>query len=250
VQQGFNELLNILFKQKEDEAMEALSTRMVRLQCAEDLDRYQQWLMQVEEEKYDALKAADRLRTEEMLRGIATSNGHPDVQDEDGRPLPEASTVSTADMPMQSTPDPSDHIELMFGADPEASGPQLNSSSDLNDTEAESPSSWHDPTLPQFRPDESTATCEKGTGPTPFKHRSEVYDKWLQHRQVDYEAQQRGGYGRLSLREFKRKMVLEDEVGKALGGAEKTDDADIEWESSADLGKLAFVGTWLEMASF
>jgi hypothetical protein len=47
-------------------------------------------------------------------------------------------------------------------------------------------------------------------------------------------------------------MVLEDEVGKALGvkGKSNGEDEQEGWESSADLGRLAFVGTWLEMASF
>jgi hypothetical protein len=69
---------------------------------------------------------------------------------------------------------------------------------------------------------------------------------------IEAEADERSGPGKLNFPEFRRKMVVEDEVGKALGvkGKSNGDDEQERWESSADLGRLAFVGTWLEMASF
>ena len=75
---------------------------------------------------------------------------------------------------------------------------------------------------------------------------------WLRHDAIEAEADERSGPGKLSFPEFRRKMVLEDEVGKALGvkGKSNGEHEQEGWESSADLGRLAFVGTWLEMASF
>ena len=118
------------------------------------------------------------------------------------------------------------------------------------------PSPDRDPTLPQFRPDESAPPSPPPL-PNPFAgdpiSARKTYDLWLRHDEIDLEAKQRGGYGKLGFNEFRRKMVPEDEGNKAPGGKENRTRVEKEpeaWESSADLGRLAFVGTWLEMASF
>ena len=90
--------------------------------------------------------------------------------------------------------------------------------------------------------------------------------RWSYHNRLDAEARTRRGHGKLNFREFEAKMVededgvdSDDEVGRALGRAKPHDDAgDVgdegadasDWRPRAGLGKLAFVGTWLEMASF
>jgi hypothetical protein len=100
-----------------------------------------------------------------------------------------------------------------------------------------------------------TTSVSKRTSPfagNPTKARNTYY-LWRRHDLIDAEANRRGSGGKLSFSEFRRKMVPEDEVGAALGNKDKATDEDKEagtWESSADMGKLAFVGTWLEMASF
>ena len=46
-------------------------------------------------------------------------------------------------------------------------------------------------------------------------------------------------------------MVTDVEVREALGNPEQGDENDpAYWEKSAELGRLTFVGSWLEMAGF
>jgi len=252
VQQGFNELLDTLFKAKEDEAMEALRTRSARLQYADELDRYEKSLTRAEQVKDEALRQADMLRTEEILRSSGSTSKEQLLHEHD----PQASDASPKPLldrsEMRASPDPTDHIELMFGGNPATPAAQLETLNGRADVESTSSDSWHDPTLPQFRPDEAEENREQRRDNQPYKHNTEVYDKWLRHKRTDKEAQERGGYAKLSFKEFRRKMVLEDDVANALGPDEDVDidDDSAIWERSAELGKLAFVGTWLEMANF
>lgn len=239
VQQGFNELLDVLFKDKEDESMAVLRTRDDRHYFQKERDEFKQRL----DDAYEEIrKEADRARAAALLQ-----NPDPDME-----PLQsEAAEGSTAMRPERLEPqihDPEDHIGLMFGPhETVENAPAEEASSDALD---------RDPTMPQFRPDES-APPSPDLKPNPLAvdttESRATYDLWVQHDVIDDEIERRGGPGKLSFSEFRRKMVPEDEVSKALGGKQKgkANDTDHDlWESSADLGRLAFVGTWLEMASF
>ncbi|KAJ4518277.1 hypothetical protein HRR83_003270 [Exophiala dermatitidis] len=240
VQQGFNELLDALFKEKEDECLEAQSTRDDRQKFRKEMEKFKERLetaQQQEDENW--LREADTLRTEELLQSTQTSS------------QPERRNEASSEQEASPVPDVEDHIELMFGN----SSATANESRDAEQQAGQS-KDFFDPTLPQFRPNEvEVSHPEPPSDPfsgDPAEARA-LYDLWTRHDEIDLEAQHRGGYGKLSFAEFRRKMVPEDEIGRALGtkGKENGEDGDQRtWESSADLGRLAFVGTWLEMASF
>jgi Ca2+-binding EF-hand superfamily protein len=68
VQQGFNELLNPLFKAKEDQALEAIATRPQRTSWKTELDEYAKNVRAEEANLNEALLQADKLRTDELLQ--------------------------------------------------------------------------------------------------------------------------------------------------------------------------------------
>jgi hypothetical protein len=262
VQQGFNELLDGLFKDKEDLFSEARHTRNDRHKYLKEWQEFERACIENEEAKDEASRKADRLRTEELLQG-----GQPTLVESPASP-PGASaspavgvcepfdTEATGDIP-----DPDDHIELMFGSTSRISAPGV-SVSNTQEEETASESSYRDPTLPQFRPNEenqmssseaSTSTVKSNPFAGDRKDAEALSALWRSHDAIDDEADRRGGYGKLNFLEFCQRMVPQDEVGNALGRKTRerrgTGEEDT-WESSADLGRLAFVGTWLEMASF
>jgi hypothetical protein len=65
------------------------------------------------------------------------------------------------------------------------------------------------------------------------------------------EAKKRGGYGKLDFDEFSAVMAEEDSANGAAG-ENKFKDGEVErkWGTGAGLGRLWFVGTWIEQASF
>jgi hypothetical protein len=79
---------------------------------------------------------------------------------------------------------------------------------------------------------------------------AETLELWGKHNEVDAEAKKRGGYGKLDFDEFARKMVEEDPTAAALGIDEDKNGEGEKWGNSADLGRLWFVGTWIEQAGF
>ena len=76
-----------------------------------------------------------------------------------------------------------------------------------------------------------------------------MLDNWIRHEATERESELCGGPGKLTFEEFRWKMRKEDEVAKALGD-DNDEGNDDYWEKSADIGKLSFVGTWLEMSKF
>ncbi|EXJ79219.1 hypothetical protein A1O3_08720 [Capronia epimyces CBS 606.96] len=245
VQQGFNELLDALFKEKEDEWVTAHYTRNDRHRFRKEMDRYREKLEAGKQQHDKALEEADRLRTEQLLQSapVRESAQKPDGPED----LVEAKSDERLSPDPDPDPDPEDHIELMFGDGAAGEIPKT-------EQETNSSRSYCDPTLPQFRPNESEPASAK-TQPDPFSgdpvEARNTYDLWLRHDAIDTEARQRGGYGKLSFAEFRRKMVAdESEVSTRLGTKGDKDRPQEAWESSAELGRLAFVGTWLEMASF
>lgn len=104
---------------------------------------------------------------------------------------------------------------------------------------------FRDPTLPQYRPNDHTVQL-----PSP-RNIEVVVDnstlaKWYQHEKLEQEAKERGGFARLNLQEFKRKLRDESDIDV---GDENFDEEHF-WEEKADLGRFSFLSSWIEMASF
>ncbi|KAK5049462.1 hypothetical protein LTR84_004391 [Exophiala bonariae] len=256
VQQGFNELLDILFKDKEDEWLCAHKSRHARRKLRHETEEYALSLLPPEEKVSAEEKITHRLRAEELL--MAAENyveAEEQINSQATAGEVEKVDVAGPSSPAAQLSDPDDHIELMFGSKSPCNSNQ----------ETKSDNSYHDPTLPQYRPNtdddaisvsdlSQISSISSEDLPNPFTgdpaEARLVYEEWTRHDQTDEEAEQRGGYGKLSFGEFCLKMRPEDEVAEALGVKTKGDEGRKRWESSADLGRLAFVGTWLEMASF
>ncbi|KIW30122.1 uncharacterized protein PV07_05895 [Cladophialophora immunda] len=256
VQQGFNELLDVLFKDKENEHMEASQTRVDRHCFEYERAKFEDLLdeLEIEEDEIDEdviETLRQRQEEEKEQKQLAITDAATKIKLGNGSLVPQ---------------DSEDHIGLMFGSQ-DLSGQRVTVG--LSTATAETNGVYRDPTLPQFRPDEPepptisssgrVAPCPPGPvqRPGPFAGDPEkalkTYYLWLRHDEIDEEEERRGGPGKLSFAEFQRKMVSKDEAINALGDKDesKSDSKDREiWESSADLGRLAFVGTWLEMASF
>ncbi|KAH0848016.1 hypothetical protein AYO21_03620 [Fonsecaea monophora] len=242
VQQGFNELLDLLFKEKEDEYMEAKQTRVDR-HCFE-----------VERDRFDRLLTEMGVADESEEEIIEMLKQRRESKEEQKQPINGAAEAPKQHNGALFPQDSEDHIGLMFGSQGLLLRP-------VQATEAKGP--YRDPTLPQFRPNEPEPPSLASNvvppapaldqRPDPFAgdpaKALETFYLWNHHDHVDAEEDRRGGPGKLSFAEFQRKMVFENEASKVLGGKSNCDCHET-WESSADLGKLAFVGTWLEMASF
>ncbi|KIX93858.1 uncharacterized protein Z520_10483 [Fonsecaea multimorphosa CBS 102226] len=254
VQQGFNELLDVLFKDKEDEHMEARETRVDRHCFGYERAKFEKLLdelgMEADETEEDLVEKIRRRREKE--------------REQEQLAMTDAAPMTNSGNESSVPQDSEDHIGLMFGSEA-LSAQQVTMSPAIAMTETNGP--YRDPTLPQFRPDETEPPSLAASAapippsqiprPDPFAGDPEKALKthylWLRHDEIDEEEDRRGGPGKLSFAEFQRKMVSKDEVTKALGDKDKSKcgGKDREtWESSADLGRLAFVGTWLEMASF
>ncbi|RMZ78130.1 hypothetical protein DV738_g3990, partial [Chaetothyriales sp. CBS 135597] len=243
IQQGFNKLLDDLFLEQEDKAMEAQASKKAREQFQEIFEKHKQAIL----EQSDAADAQD------LLNGDQDQAKPPSEPDED-----------------QDHPDPSiddqawwaNQISMeahIFGSQIEVDLAQAleerKLAAALTDLK-KGPASEEkrvDPTLPQNMPNEwdidSSGRVRKKTAP-PSK---ETLNKWLAHEATEREIETRGGPGRLSFEEFRWKMREKDETAKTPGlggGAEKSSEEHGYWEESADLGKLSFVGTWLEISSF
>lgn len=249
VQQGFNELLDKLFKGKEDDAMDALKSRRDRNTWKELLDEHEEGKRLIAEAEEDAIKQADELRTQELFAAAESSQMEraPEETREHGQ-----NTAEEADTEAERRAQFGDQIKTAIAAAvsdvQEAS--RFSRPSSQTRSKSKSPSPKGDPTLPQFRPNSPSTTPPRPKTPDPPPSK-ETLEKWLTHRRYEEQAQERGGPGKLNFNEFRRRMVAEDENEKVFGKREEYDDSDpAYWEKSADLGKLAFLGSWLEMASF
>jgi hypothetical protein len=261
VQQGLNELVDCLFKIKEDQALEAQGSRQQREHWKDLLSEYAVGRSDEMDQKHDAFTKADSLRTEALLRGPETFQMTLDPGlSEEGREVHSAIQ---------------EEINRAISDVKEAS--QLSRDTSRDPPRASLRSSERpDPTLPQFRPDASKPLSSHISSPSesslnePVKPSPATLEKWLLHQRIDEEAKARGGHGRLSFTEFRKLIELaslrdrEKTDGQGLGSASSTrkaeqnivapkeeTEADVEyWEKTGGLGKLAFLCTWLEMASF
>lgn len=213
LQQSFIEMLHPVFKAREDEAMEAATTRASRTRWASVLKAYKTGIQKLVEEKDEALRQADLLRTQELISGSEL------MEDDTGRTKEFSSITIT------------------------------NSLSNNSSTE-----SFVDPTLPQNRPNELPAPSKSPAELEPEPPPEATLKLWLKHEKIDAEAIERGGYGKLNFKEFKR--IMKPDLGtksqtldNTLPGRDAEED-DRYWEESADLGQLSFLASWLEMGKF
>ncbi|KAL9620237.1 MAG: hypothetical protein Q9160_005246 [Pyrenula sp. 1 TL-2023] len=268
VSEGFNELLDELFLEKEDAAMSARKTRKLRETYAKELQRY------VKRPDQRESSTKPHHEGENSEQGLNHSTPSPDDTaqlSEDERDL----NPALASLLEQSgyTIDPSlpshrtemgevhDGIPLLPALDRNTVDPFIEKRSDVV-------SPFLDPTLPQNRPNSpsleislpvpssETKTSayhqlpnEQSSEPSPLeqlatrssKIGSEIdIQSLLEDEKVDLEAKARGGHGRINFNEFVQKMVPDGFVGDnegdkiPLGG----------------LRKLGFVGAWIDMAGF
>ena len=310
VQQGFNEMLDQLFKDKEDLAMEAAAT----------LEDRHNWAAVVEERG----KAPDNIQGSSSA-GKPTSIDETS-EDDQSEPdeLPEDSHRSSTKIRTPVTSMSNDSVPTNDGVSavntqpsggkfpsPERSrfkGDKVSSEDSFDFTpvkevsflveeSAHLPDLRPDPTLPQHRPSStpppaantSSVIADPSSPSTPRATRiaalnsvtnlstpshpgrksslpnsrrlscplpptariappsPETLTLWAKHDRIDAEAKQRGGHGKLNFEEFADKMVDEDRASDALGTMK---DKDYKWGNSASMGRLGFVGTWIDMASF
>ena len=300
IQQGLNELLDQLFKKKEDLAMEAQNSRALREDHAEEIRAYSRWLhrqpgsqkQQAEDGENETKRSNSKI---ECLHG-----GLPEMG-------PSQQPQSKASLAPAAKVDPMMPNTLR-----------------------------RDPTLPQFLPNDpnvvanashnqstSSRTTLFGHPPNYNHNATEIYNKLMCDEQAEKEASRRGGFGRLNFEEFSRNMCDDDDDDDddEVDDDEDVDDENIEpnhedqdkvveegddmqerkeenheaaastgasnrsannsstvndgdeapnlqqatnnttrkrkkkkrnkkWSSSGGMGKLSFVGTWLEMPNF
>ena len=252
VQQSYNELLDILFKEKEDLSLLARRTRAVRQVRADEIRKYVEELKQGEKSQDDALRAADMLRTEELfataVNGDARMSPNLNIDPETASITSQNALIESTDDATISTRDLVDDLSTR----PDLTMPQFRPDHDSgSETKA-------DPTIPQNRPDRSlpptpSVLISPKIEPKPRQPLSEAtLACYVAHNAHDMEVKERGGPGRISFEEFAAKMIEDqgDEVEKALGRLEKDEHVEGKWPKTAGLGKLQFIGAWLEWASF
>jgi hypothetical protein len=248
VQQGLNELLDKLFKAKEDEAMEALKTRRDRIAWKELLDTYEASRQAVPEINEEAIQKADQLRTQELFAAAEASQTDKAREEQQGDDAAAVGNQEDADELLRAQF--GDQIRNAIAAavsDVQEASRFARGLSEKR-SKSKSPAPDRDPTLPQFRPNSESTSPARIKVPDPPPS-SETMDKWLKHRAQEEQAEDRGGPGKLSFNEFRIGMAAQDKNnGKREARQDENDPA--YWEQSADLGKLAFLSSWLEMANF
>lgn len=252
VQQSYNELLDILFKEKEDLCLSARRTRAERRVRANEIRKYVEGQKENKESQDDSLRAADMLRTEELFATAVSGDARmsPSLNID-----PETASITSHNALIESTDDGSPSVpdlDTDSGTIPDPTMPQFRP-----DHETHSGTRF-DPTFPQNRPDRSSPPTPpmSNTPKLDPKSRQPLSNAALAvlvtHDVYDVEAKERGGPGKISFEEFAAKMIEDqgDEVEKALGRIEKDEDREGKWPKSAGLGKLQFIGAWLDWASF
>jgi Zinc finger, ZZ type/EF-hand domain pair len=277
VQQGFNELLDQLFKEKEDLTMEAHKTRKMRRLCAQEMRAFAESLTpkpkQAEDEpemenEHSITAKADAVsqQTEDadifrLLQEVGIL-GDTSTDEEDA--------TSESQLP---SPTPFEHPIHTGLTSPDHTSPSCRAGTDHGSAQST------DPTLPQFLPNEpatnapppplspdphpngpklrtlqetpsadatSPSNPRPSIPPTPTQRKTTL-SLYLKHEQVDEEARLRGGFGKLDYGEFVKGMLGDD-------GSDAKRDAkgNGKWSRSrgGEMGKLGFVGSWIGLASF
>lgn len=285
VQEGFNELLNQLFLDKEDLAMAAASTRAARHRWAskvqkelgveqeaslqqqkQDIQNHR-WLMQTNPAYTQHISARySRLYQGYFYRLTQDAGG-------DAAKIPpsllQAAKTTALQIAIKQFREAMHH--------------------NINVLQQDQPFPTPDPTLPQNRPDTAPQSdCDVGKSESPDSEsttsrtaRTDALDSfsahfelgesqshtyqphhpfppitdegpsletlrlWTMHDKADAEASERHGGGKLNFDEFAERMIDDNARVEAQNdGVEKT------WGASAGMGKLGFVGSWIESASF
>ena len=265
IQQGFNELLDPLFRDKEALAIEADRTRADR----------RKWKHKSSESGVlkEASMLARKLVKAPQPRQKTDFTNSITLPGETLRSI--SSTVPDPTMP-QNRPESSspllngDAANHSSSVTTTSSGPELNmqqtrpntvphpNGAGANGTTAASPTTSRAERLAAPNAADSYTTPQKPSAqlshPPAVTHPEppeEVLSLWMKHDAVDAEAKKRGGHGRLNYDEFAKKMVEEDANATALGRDEDRDAAgEQKWGEKASIGRLWFVGTWIEQSSF
>ncbi|KAF7514142.1 hypothetical protein GJ744_004467 [Endocarpon pusillum] len=314
VQQGFNELLDQLFKEKEDLTMEAHRTRKERRHHAKEIQAYAAVLKaepggpehtrhesKPKKEKATTTASDQRpVRKEVELSTLLHAAGYGDGDaDSDPGLEADANALSPTNPPppppdhplytnqtqiyRYSTPDYLDRDPTMpqfRPNDSETAGPTSASTSTSPLPSAEPATTTIPPSIPPMNVTLTTTTTT-ASSPAPLPAQTapadlsdlsspqtrEMLTKYLLHDQIDAEAKTRGGFGRLDYAEFVRGMVGNDSNnnnnnssssrGRTGNGSGAVGDGDVtgreiggEKQQQLQLGRLGFVGSWIEMASF
>jgi hypothetical protein len=251
VQESYNEILDILFKAQEDLSLSAKRTRVTRQERVDEIREYTEGLKQFEDSQDDALRVADMLRTEELFATAVNGDARmsPNLNID-----PDSASITSHNALIEFTEDgcvPLQDLDADSNTRPDPTMPQFRPESDaVSDVRV-------DPTLPQNRPNCSPAASPilsiPKLEPEPRQPLSKaILAVLVAHNAHDIEAKERGGPGKISFDEFAAKMIEDqgDEVEKALGRLEKDEHVKGKWPKTAGLGKLQFIGAWLDWASF
>jgi Ca2+-binding EF-hand superfamily protein len=277
IQQGFNELLDPLFKEKEDLAIAAASTRALRRKWAENtsekiqpehlemlLDRSKEALYEQRQMDWDG---PIPLPSENVSPSVPSSSSRLDPTMPQNRP--DQPLLASGD---RSIPFPRELVTPTVRSsspDPDPTMPQnrpdslpLSDGDTAVDSTAVSQTTSRTARLaalnemdPQTAPQKSSVPLSQRlhsplppiTEPGPSV---EALNVWVKHNEVDAEAKKRGGYGKLDFDEFSRRMVKEDLTDSRFDRDENKIQEEGKWGNSAGLGRLWFVGTWIEQAAF
>ncbi|KAJ6436546.1 EF hand domain-containing protein [Purpureocillium lavendulum] len=214
-QQAFNELLDTIFKPTEDLAIEAAETRKRRVQYKQEIDAVE-----------DGPDKNDELRCESGAHlGRATGNAVAlNILDE---LLSETSYEAVTDESRSV-------MDLDFSLNvPEYTIPSM--SSVVEDAE---PEEDRDPTMPQFRPNSDATPTTPGISKTigvsdedrsadddsehePYTSleneiTSDKLRRWKMINEAEAKAAQRGGWGRVSYKEFEEICKNQEDLGNRL----------------------------------
>jgi hypothetical protein len=223
-QQGLNELLDALFKPKEDMYIEAENAAPERRRLKEELDK-----LEAEQGQSTATLNSQILESLETGGKTRFVGSEQDMGNQDARAFmpdsPSSPDFLSHPPPGNTHPTSSQILQSLIR---NASRPPHLSSLPNNTNDEWT---YEDPTLPQFRP--NTTPPPSPPAQKPHQPESELtspspaqLQRYLLHRKVEREAKERRGGGRLDFKEFEE--VMHGERGR----------------------KLAFVGAWIEMASF
>lgn len=270
VQQGFNELLDQLFKDKEDLAMEAHKTRKIRRHYAKEIRAFADSLKPKPESFADRPDQKNETAvTAEDGANLQRQDAELDsLVEEAGSPFDEAAT-DAEQAPSRTNPPPLPPDHPIFTG--QTYGFSLHDYVPAAPTLSRAHHPALDPTMPQFRPNEPGTNPDLSATkliPPPDPNTSrpkhlppgprnahpdladpsspaarQIWSMYLRHEEVDEEARARGGFGRLDYSEFIRGMIGGDGAGVDDSRAWKGVGRD-------GMGKLGFVGSWIEVASF
>lgn len=233
-QQAFNELLDILFKEKEDLAVKAAETKEYR-------EAYRDLLDSLDQDKTkDSSQQQDENRDgNEENKDTANGNGKAIlIEVDEKKPIQErtldellATSRYTLDESLASKTE-QDEEETTSDEAEEASADESSTVDQQDSSPGET--SYRDPTMPQFRPNSNADVPRPAAATAPVHHpkpglRSRrpgklriisgsagrkpsrpltrppdaALQEWRRHDAAEKEAKARGGWGRLDLAEFK-----------------------------------------------